>query len=277
MILTIDIGATKVLLAVFTQNGLIKETLKFATPENYPDLIDEIKNNLNKLKLNDYSCAIVAVPGKLDRINGIGLAFGNRDWTNVPIASDIEKITNCPVRIENDTKLAALSEAILIIKDYKKVLYVTISTGISSGLIINGVIDPDLADSESGHMRLPYKGKLEIWQKFASGKAIVKKYGKRASDIEASDKKTWNEIAYNISLGLIELISVIQPEVIILGGGVGTHFQKYKEPLLKELKKYEIPLVPIPPIKKAIRPEEAVIYGCYELSKQLFAHVHSNK
>ncbi len=276
MILAVDIGATKVLVAVFTQNGILKESFKFPTPDKYKDLVDVFRKNIENLKLNDYSCAVVAVPGKLDRKNGIGLAFGNRDWENVPIVHDFEKIVKCPVTIENDTKLAALSEAILIRKEFKRVLYVTISTGISAGLITDGIIDPNLADSESGHMRLPYKGKLEIWQNFASGKAIVKKYGKRASDIDPKDTKTWNEIAYNISIGLIDLIAVFQPEVIILGGGVGTHFNRYKDPLLKELKKYEIPIVPIPPIRCAINPEEAVIYGCYDLSKQVYSHAHAN-
>lgn len=266
MYLAVDIGATKVLLAVFTENGKLTEQLKFPTPEKYPELVTVFAENVAQLKSNDFERAVVAVPGRLDRIRGVGLAFGNRPWINVPIADDFRSILHCPIRIENDAKLAALSEANLIKKDFKKVLYVTISTGISAGLIVDGVIDPAMQDSEGGQMWFEHQGKPTQWEDFASGRAIVAKYGKRASEI--NDPKTWLTIARNISVGLIELISVIQPEVIVLGGGVGTHFDKYKKPLLNELKKYELPIVPIPPIVKAQNPEEAVIYGCLILAKQ---------
>ena len=48
---------------------------------------------------------------------------------------------------------------------------------------------------------------------------------------------------------------------------IRNNFNKYKKPLLNELSKYELPIIPIPPILKAHNPEEAVIYGCYYLSK----------
>ena len=266
MYLAIDIGATKVLLAVFTRDGELVEQLKFATDETYEGLIRDLAVNIAQLSHKEFTQTVVAVPGRLDRRSGVALAFGNRSWTNVPIKHDVQNIVHSPVAIENDAKVAALSEAVNIKDEFKKVLYVTISTGISAGLVVNGVIDADLADSESGHMRLEHHGKLAMWQDFASGKAIVAKYGKRASEI--TDPHAWKVIAHNIAIGLVELVAVIQPEVIVLGGGVGTHFAKFKEPLLAELNKYDVPMAPIPPIRRAKHPEEAVIYGCYLLAKQ---------
>lgn len=266
MYLAVDIGATKVLLAVFTKAGKLIEQRKFPTPEEYEELVTVFQNEVNQLENHDFERAVVAVPGRLDRLHGIGVAFGNRPWRNIPIQHDFEQVLGAPVVIENDAKLAALSEAMLIKNDFNKVLYVTISTGISAGLIINGVIEPSLADSESGQMWFEHNGKLQQWEDFASGQAIVATYGKRASEI--TDPKAWVDIAHNIALGLMQLIAVIQPEVIVLGGGVGTHFAKFKAPLLKELKKYELPIVPIPPIVRAKHPEEAVIYGCLELLKE---------
>ena len=264
MYLAVDIGATKVLLAVFTHSGSLIEQFKFPTKKEYSGLIEDFRDALSNLHTKQFTKAVVAVPGKLDRAKGVGLAFGNRPWTNVPIGTDIAKIVDCPVIIENDAKLAALSEALLIKHEFNKVLYVTISTGISAGLIINGIIDPSLADSESGQMWFDHNGKLTQWEDFASGRAMVETYGKRASEI--TDKKIWKEVAHNIAIGLIELIVIIQPEVIILGGGVGTHFAKYQKPLLKELHTLELPITPIPPIRVAIHPEEAVVYGCYQLA-----------
>jgi predicted NBD/HSP70 family sugar kinase len=186
-------------------------------------------------------------------------------WKNVPIQKDVEFMLNTPVFVENDANLAGLSEAKNIIDDYKNVLYITISTGIGTGVIKNGIIDPMYADSEGGHIQIEHNGKHQIWEKVASGKAIVTKYGNRASDI--ADPKAWEAIARNIAVGLIDLLAVIQPEAVVIGGGVGSHLHKFKKQLVKELKKYENPLVPIPPILKAKKPEEAVVYGCYDLIK----------
>lgn len=267
MYMAIDIGGTKTLLAAMNNDGEIVESLKFATPHDYSVFKLQLGSSLETMKHHDFLAGAVAAPGRIDRVNGKVIACSNLPWKNVPLLRDIEGLLDCPFVIENDTKVAGLSEALLVLHEFKKVLYVTISTGISSGLIINGIIDPDLADSESGQMRLEHKGELRTWESFASGKAIVATYGKRASDI--TDETAWFAIAHNIAIGLIELIAIIQPEVIVIGGGVGSHFAKFKEPLLTELKKYQLPLVPIPPIRGAKRAEEAVVYGCYELAKNL--------
>lgn len=275
MYLAVDIGGTKTLLACFDDKGKLLDTIKFPTPTKYDDFLDDLKHYLQFIKVVNFQAACVGVPGKLDRERGRALAFGTLKWPTVPIEADIEKIVNCPVVIENDSKLAGLSEALLIIKEFKNVLYITIGTGISSGLITNGVIDPAMQDSEGGHMWLDYRGKRMQWEDIVSGRAIVKRFGKRASEIE--DKTTWQKIADDIAQGMIQLIVVIQPEVIVLGGGVNTNFNEFDDLLKKSLKRYEMPLTPIPPIRKAQRPEEAVIYGAYELARQHFGHEPNKK
>ena len=264
MYLAVDLGGTKTLVAAVNNNGIIHASRKFETPKIYAQFLVMLEQNIKDLDC-DFQRGVVAAPGKLDRKKGIVIAFGNLDWKNIPLLDDAERIAHCPMLIENDTKLAGLSEAIYIKDEFKKVLYITISTGINSALIVNGVIDEDLIDSESGDMLLEHGGKLQKWESFASGKAIVKKYGKRASEI--TDSHAWNVISRNIALGLINLIAVVQPEVIVIGGGVGSHFKKFQAPLHDHLKKFEMPLVPIPPVRGAKRPEEAVIYGCYYLAK----------
>lgn len=265
MYLAVDIGGTKTLVADMSKSGEIIKSSKFPTPKEYAVFLKELKQHINELG-HEFEFGVVAAPGKIDREHGRVIVFGNIAWKNVPLETDIRHMVHCPIVIENDTKLAGLSESINIINEFKKSLYVTISTGISNALTINGVLDPDLIDSESGHMLLEHNGKLQTWESFASGKAIVKKYGKRASDI--NNQSDWKAISRNIALGLIDLIAVIQPEVIIIGGGVGSHFKKFEKPLKEQLKKFETPLAPIPEIRGAIHPEEAVVYGCYHLAKQ---------
>ena len=269
MYFAMDIGGTKTLLAVFNSDGELSTQYKFPTPPDYVNFIDMVRKSVSELGYSKFKAGCVAVPGRLDRSKGMIIAMANLNWGMVPIAKDIESIVDCPIVVENDTKLAALSEAIAFKKDYNKVLYVTISTGISAGLVVDQKIVPALADSESGHMLLEHNGKLQTWESFASGKAISKKYGKLASEI--NDPKIWEDISRNIAVGLIDLIATMQPELIVIGGGVGTHFAKFRTPLQAELKKYEIPLVPIPPVKQAKRPEEAVIYGCYHMAQTHYA------
>jgi predicted NBD/HSP70 family sugar kinase len=268
MYAAVDVGGTKTLVAVFAENGEIKEQLKFATPKDYTDFVKELAANVDNLSTKDFRGAAVAVPGRIHRRTGVGIAFGNLPWINVPIQDDAEKVLGCPVVIENDAKLAALSEALLIKDTYHKILYITISTGIGAGMIIDGKISPYFRDMEVGHVLLEHGDRLVRWEDFASGSAIVEKFGKRASEI--TDTQDWYVIARNIAIGLIDLIATLTPEVIVIGGGVGTHFDKYKDRLIEQLKIYENPMVTIPPIIKAQRAEEAVVYGCYEHAKDHF-------
>ncbi len=268
MFAAVDVGGTKTLVAVFAKYGKVVEQVKFPTPENYDDFKIELAKNVAGLSTTEFQKCVVAIPGLVDRRRGIGIAFGNLKWQNVPVGIDAETIFNCPVAVENDANLAGLSEAYELRKDYCKVLYITVSTGIGSGFIVNGKIDPDTEDAELGHILLGYKGELRRWQDFASGKAIVSQFGKRASDIPANDTKTWGIIARNIAIGLVAAIATYTPDAVVIGGGVGTHLSKFKKLLDKELDAYKNPMVSSPPILPARRAEEAVIYGGYLYAKQ---------
>jgi glucokinase len=272
MYLGIDIGGTKTLIASLTNEGVIGESIKFPTPKLYPVFLKELAINVDNLSTKDFIAAGVAIPGKLDREKGIGIAFGNLPWKEVPIQRDIQQIVKKPVAIENDANLAGLSEAMLL-KQYACVVYVTVSTGIGTGIITNQEIDPEFADSEGGHILLEHKGQLQMWEHFASGQAIVKRFGKRASDIH--DQKTWKIISRDIAWGLYDLIAFIQPDAVVLGGSVMEHLDKFDDLLNKELQRFATPLTPIPPIYRAQRPNEAVVYGCYDLVKSLYGKVHT--
>jgi len=270
MYLAVDIGGTKTLLAAFDSKGKIQKELKFPTPQNYETFLTELDSNVKKLGVGDFRAAAVAVPGLLNRETGKVLALGNLPWKNEPIEAEIERLVACPVIIENDAKLAGLSEAKLLIKDFKRTIYITISTGIGIALITDGIIDTKVGDLGGRGLLVEHNEKLVPWESFASGKAIFEKYGKRASDI--TDEEAWKLIAHNLAIGFIDLIAVLQPDVIVVGGGVGAHYKKFEKYLLKELKSYEVPMLPIPPIRQAQHAEEAVIYGCYELVKEKYGN-----
>jgi glucokinase len=271
MYLGIDIGGTKTLMASLDNNGVIKQSIKVPTDPDYDKFLETIAASLSKFKTGDFRAAGVAVPGRINREEGIFMDGGNLVWHHVPVARDLERLVHCPVFIENDANLGALSEAMLLKHRDQRVLYVTISTGIGTGLIDHQHIeDPDM---EGGQMLLEFHGKRVIWEDFASGRSIVERYGKRAADI--NDKATWQRIVRDLAVGFYELVAIVEPEVIVIGGSVGTHFKKYHKLLEAELKKYNNPITPIPKLLQAQRPEEAVVYGCYDFAKSIYSHGHA--
>jgi predicted NBD/HSP70 family sugar kinase len=266
--LGIDVGASKILFAVFDSSGKVITEHKIKTPQDYGSFKSEIANALgNELGQYKFSHACCAVPGWIDFKNGIAVSFGNLPWQNAPIQKDLEQLLpGAKILIHNDAKLAGLSEAHLLHGKYRKVLYLTISTGIGGGLIIDDVIDPDFANFEPGQMMFEYEGSSKQWEDIASGRVLKERYGQLASDIE--DPAIWKAFSQLVALGLEELLATIQPEVVVFGGGVGAHFEKFKAFLEDDLNAIKNPLVPIPPLLKAQRAEEAVIYGCYDYIKQ---------
>lgn len=270
MYLGIDTGGTKTLVCSLTNEGVITETIKFPTPQRYADYVKELENAIHTLHNKEFRAAGIAVPGKIDREHGTGVAFGNLPWRDVPIQADLERITGVPVVLENDGNAAGVSEAHLLKHEYSVVLYVTIGTGIGTAIMVDCQLDEAFLDTEGGQMLLEYNDKLVKWESFASGHAIFDRFGKKASEID--DAETWKIISYDIARGMIELIVMIQPDVIVLGGGIGTHYPKYKEYLHKDLLKFATPLSDIPPIRMAQRPEEAVVYGCFDLAKARYGH-----
>ena len=270
MYIAIDVGGTKTLLAVLSDEGVIVEELKFPTPKTYEEFLSDLKTNLENLKNTDFKAGGLAVPASsLDRAHGIGRSYGNLPWRDTPIQHDLEQMMSCPFVVENDAKLAGLSEAMLLKTEFSRVMYVTVSTGIGYGLVVDCVIDPNLGDGGGRTILLDHDGKLTPWEDFASGKAIVERYGKKAKDI--NDEETWKRISADLAKGLIELIAITEPEAIVIGGSVGNYFEKFGNLLKADLDAYAIPLLAMPKLLKAQRPDEAVVFGCYDLAKQVYS------
>ena len=187
-------------------------------------------------------------------------------WKNFDVQSELQKIfPSVPVFIENDANLAGLSEARLLKNPAKTVLYITVSTGIGAGIITDNYINEGLKRSESGRIIIEYDGVMREWEQFASGKAIFNTYGKYTRDIYKP--KTWLSISDKISRGLLVMIPIIQPNVIVIGGSVGSQFDRFGVFLTNIIKDRLPSNIPCPKIVGAQHPQEAVIYGCYEYAK----------
>jgi predicted NBD/HSP70 family sugar kinase len=276
MYIGIDVGGTKTFVASLDENGVITEQVRYLTPQDYSEFLIALSTALEGFKVTDFWSGGIGIPVTVfDRQNGLAKSFGNLSWKNVAVQQDVEKICHCPIAVENDAKLAGLSEAMLLKENFQKVLYVTVSTGIGFSFIDHEKIDTNIGDSGGHDLLIEYEGKLTPWESFASGHAIVDRFGKKAADI--NDTESWQIISHDLSKGLIELIALTEPEIIVIGGSVGTYFDKYGSLLQAEIEKYDLPLLKMPLIKGAQRAEEAVIYGCYDLAKQVYPNARSSK
>lgn len=265
MIVTIDTGGTKTLITSFDRNGKMGESIKFPTPTTPEEYVTTLAKIVREHYAHQKVDAIVlALPGTVQ--DGTAIWCYNLHWADFR-ASELLKdlLPGVPLLVENDANLAGLAESRALNPVPVSSLYITISTGIGSGICTNGFIDPGLRRSEAGQTLLEYDGKIQPWEQFASGHAIVAVYKKLAKDI--TSKRVWRQIADRISRGFLFLIPTLQPDVIIIGGSVGTHFNKYNE-YLEGILKEQLPLhIPCPKIIQAQHPEEAVNYGCYYYAK----------
>ena len=259
MIVAVDTGGTKTLVAVFDTEGRIAAEQKFPTPADRSEYVTQLKTTINSLVGDESpSCISVALPGSIR--NGVMVWAANLAWEDTNIRALLADSYGCPIIVENDANLAGLAEARSLSDMPPVCLYATVSTGIGTGVILDGKIHPLLSRTEGGRMILNKDNKPAIWESFASGKAIHATYGKLASEID--DEHTWQIISNNIAQGLLAICPFLRPDIVIIGGGVSVHFQKFGPKLVKSLEA-NLHDGYMPKIVQAVHPEEAVIYGCY--------------
>lgn len=269
MIIAIDTGGTKTLVSAFTSSGKALKRHRFATPKRPADYFNTLASLLeDEYDLKKTDAISIAMPGVIK--DDIITALPHLTlWRHINVVRELTKRLadyQGAVYIENDANLAGLAEAHALSKVPRTCVYVTISTGIGTGIITDGEINPYFNQSEGGHMQLEYDGILRDWDQFASGLSIYTTYGKYAKDIH--HRGTWEMITDKIARGFYAFIPLLQPQVIVIGGSVGTHFAQYEKNLKRLINQKLPPYIDRPIIKQAQHPEEAVLYGCYRYALQ---------
>ncbi len=212
-------------------------------------------------------------PGQVDYKTGVvKLAPNIPGWVNVPIAQMIEDEFHIPTRIDNDVRCAALGEMNFGAgKGCQNFVCITVGTGIGSGLVVNGQLVRGAANAagEIGHIKLQMKdgpicgcGDTGCLEAFASGPSIVAmaqdylksgkstKFREMAGDgeitpyivakaAEAGDpvaKRIFTIIGEYVGMGLVSVINLLNPEKVIIGGGVAEAGDLLLEPIRKTIK-----------------------------------------
>ncbi|MBL8159928.1 ROK family protein [Candidatus Saccharibacteria bacterium] len=261
MIIAVDIGGTKTLVANFEGQQIVRQT-RFATVADsetfLADLLPVLRKHAGRTKPEAIS---LAAPGIIDHYTGSVVRCGNLPWEDFRLRKALSAHFNCPIYLENDANLAGLAEARALVPIPRLVLYVTVSTGIGTGLVVNGKLIAALSGSEAGHMVLRRPEGYLKWQSFASGKALHARTHKLAAEIR--DPRVWHDIADRVADGLLALIPALQPDAIVIGGGVGSHFDNHWRHELESILSERLSsFISLPPIIQAQHTEEAVLYGC---------------
>lgn len=228
----LEAGGTKMVCAIFDSNANIikKESFKTLEPKT------TMPNMINFFKEYDIKSLGIGCFGPLD-LNKQSSSFGTIThtpkiaWRNFDIKTAFEKALNIPVYIDTDVNAAALAEAKLgAAKGLESCVYVTIGTGVGGGVYINGGLVHGLMHPELGHMLIvphpddpnskgicPSHG--ACLEGLASGPALESKFNISSKELE-EDHKAWDIEAYYLAQMCVNLILVLSPQKIILGGGV---------------------------------------------------------
>lgn len=246
----IDIGATKISFVLLKNQKIIKKR-KIATPKNRIGLIKGIKDNLKDFpKINKIG---LAVAGALDIKKGIVLKSPNLKYLNkFPLVKFLEKELKTKIIIENDANCFALAETVLGAgKNKNIVLGITLGSGLGGGLVINKKIYHGAFNTaiEPGHQTINFNGpkckcgNIGCWEEYCSAK-FFKRKGYSASELaekaKQKDKKAlaiFREYGKYLGIGLINIIDLIEPEIIVIGGGIsqaGSYFLKEAKKEIKE-------------------------------------------
>ena len=212
----------------------------------------------------------IGSPGIPDNEKGTIVRNYNLGFHNTPVRTEMQKYFSVPIQLENDANCAALAEsAIGAAKGVKHSVTITLGTGIGGGIVIDGKIYSGFnhAASELGHMVIVRGGekcscgKLGCWEAYAAASALIRQTVNAAkqnphsvihslvqNNLDAVNAKTVFDayeqgdgvaaevidayISY-LSEGIINIIDILHPEVIVLGGGVSQAGDAILVPLRK--------------------------------------------
>ena len=266
LILGVDLGGSKILTAVVNSRGEMLSSNESTTPatEGHEAVIQSIVDSSHRvLKQADVAISeLIAIgvgaPGLSNPETGILFTSPNLPgWRNVPLRDIMQERLDKKTFVINDANAAALGEFCFgAARGTRNFIYVTLSTGIGGGIVIDGKIYSGVigAAGEVGHMTIDDEGPIcncgsrGCWETLASGTALAKearhriKEGVRTSileyvegDVEKvtaqvihSAAKQGDSLAkeliartgYYVGVGLANLINIFNPELIVIGGGL---------------------------------------------------------
>ncbi len=265
------------------------------------DLCIKLANDIN-VDIKDFDYIGVATPGTADHDSGIVVTSNNIPFTMYPLAQKVEEFTGVKkVYIENDANAAAKGEFEFgAARGTKHAVMVTLGTGVGGGIIIDGKVYSgfNYAGAELGHFAIMVDGepctcgRHGCWEAYSSATALIrmtkeamegktkedtvmfelaekegKVSGRTSFDAMRMGDKLGKEVVDKyikyLSVGVINVINIFQPEVLVIGGGLSNEREYILNPLkeLVETERYNKVDTRKTEIKIAERGNDAGILG----------------
>ena len=280
--LGIDLGGTKTEAILLDENLHTIQRKRVLTPHNdYSKILNTIYSLSADLLKNVENCSIgICTPGAISKKTGLIKNSNTQCLIGQPLKEDLEKKLGQKVSMENDANCFAMAESILgNAKGFEIVFGVIIGTGVGGGIVINGKIHQGRTNiaGEWGHHTLHqngnvcYCGKLGCVETYISGPALEKRWkeltGKSQNmpeiilNLENSFAKQWkDEFLENFGFGLANVIDILDPDAIVLGGGLSNIDFLYTEGKESVYQKVFSDLVDTPILKNKLG-DSAGVFG----------------
>jgi fructokinase len=231
----VEAGGTKFICAIGKRSGEIlsyQEITTTSPSETLKKVSDYFKSNKSLVSVG------VGSFGPVD-LDPSSSTFGyitntpKEGWKNTDIRGILANSLGLHVELETDVGCAGLGEYFFgTAKGINNILYLTIGTGIGGAVLSNGRVQRGATHPEMGHIFIPHDLKADPFpgicpfhgdclEGLASGPAIEKRAGQKAEHV--IDATRWDLEARYLALGISNLIAVLSPKIIVLGGGIIKH------------------------------------------------------
>lgn len=270
-----DIGGTKTRVARVDDIGTLGEHVSFKTPVMFEEGMTKLIETVESLGVTKPTGIVGGIRGLLNEDKtGIHNDSVLTKWVGKSIVDVLEKKFKTKVRLENDTAIAGVGEAVYGAgKGLPIIAYHTVSTGVGGVKIEDGEIDHASVGFEPGHQILDIDRTIlgeEITptlENLVSGTAVEQRFGIKPYEILQSDV-LWDELAEYLAQGLHNTILYWSPDAIILGGSMIIGDPRIE---IDAIRKYTVEslngFVPAPLITTAKLGDEAGLYGAMALLK----------
>lgn len=238
----LEAGGTKMMLAIGNEDGEILQMTSIPTMDpvqTIPDILSYFEDkDIKALGVGSFG------PVDLDRSSdtyGYITSTPKLAWSGYNIVGVLKDALKLPVGFDTDVNAAVLAEATWgSLRGLTSGVYITVGTGIGTGVYVNGQLLHGMLHPEAGHILLnrhpkdsfegvcPYH--THCMEGLASGPSIEKRYQKKAKDLEEASM-AWEIEAYYLAQGIVNYILTLSPHRIVLGGGVMNQQQLF--PLIR--------------------------------------------
>ncbi|MBN1384633.1 MAG: ROK family protein [Elusimicrobia bacterium] len=258
----IDIGGTKILIVLISENGRIKKTIHVPTTSEPPlTILNRIAEQLKLFK--NFKSIGIGIAGDVDGKNGIlRLSPNLPKWKNINLKKFFENRLKTPTIVDNDANCAAYGSYVLDGKrKFKNFIMITLGTGMGGGIIIDGKLYRGASGTagEIGHTTINpngpkctcgnygcletyigSKGIVRMWQAYKTSfytknitpliiANMARKNNKKAQMV-------FDEFSEYLAMGVSGIINIFNPDMISFSGGVSNDWDIIKKVFFKKLK-----------------------------------------